>query len=357
MKKLFALVLAVAMVLSMASVAFASDKYQLIVREDEIFFINNHIGYPLGGEYEDEKGNIGVIEAVYGDTLYMYVGVENLDAANENVSLADLNKNFKVKADWSMNKDLIEGVKFEKIYADIDYNGEKELAYAIAIDTKKMPKATEESDVIGTITIDPRSKNVVGTLVMNDELPGIELTKEGDEYKFDVAFTLNVLMAEDELDDGIYETADNNYVYDFDENEDEEHELELYAGMGRFVVNTLGQDRIVINTDVEYNEGIEGIAPDANYVYFNSNNATFNRLGDLYLNANETDIVYKVNNDGTLTKLNPKYDDYEEAFVIRTRVIGNYIIAEEELPEITYEEPVAPVAPVVPTNPSTGAAC
>ena len=358
MKKLFALTLAVAMVLSMASVAFASDRYELAVEEDDLFFVSDGIAYYLDGQYtvSEEK-----YEAVYGDTLYMVVK-PSIEGKSKNVSLSDINKNFKIKAQWSQNGKLVEGVRFEKIYADIyDYdNGEKELAFVIAIDTKSMPKETEESDVIGTITIDPRSKNIVDNAYAAE--PIYAEAREGEEYKFDVAFTLNVLKADgEEYIDGknpdIYETADNNYVYDFDEYEDEEHEIELYAGMGRFIVNTKGQGKIVINTDVEYNEGIEGIAPDANYVYFNSNNATFNRLGDLYLTANETDIVYKVNNDGTLTKLNPKYDDYEEAFVIRTRVIGNYIIAEEELPEITYEEPAAPVAPVVPTNPSTGAAC
>ena len=350
MKKLFALTLAVAMVLSMASVAFAaSERYILSVDENNLFFIADHLDYHLGDEYTDTHEEI---EAVYGDTLYMYiVGLKFDPEADDKpasmASLDDITKNFKIKADWSKNGNLVEDVKFEKVLLAKEPNGPKDVRYVLAIDTKKMPTKTGSSDVIGTITIDPKSKNIVDNL-----------GEEGEEYKFDVAFTLNVLKADGIKDSpDIYETSDNNYVYDFSDFEDEEHEIELYAGMGRFVVNTNGQGKIVINTDVDYNEGIEGIAPDANYVYFNSNNATFNRLGDLYLTADKDDIVYRVNNDGTLTKLNPKYDEDEEAFVIRTRVIGNYIVAEEELPEITYEEPVAPVAPSVPTNPSTGAAC
>ena len=346
MKKVFALVLAAAMVLSMASVAFAANK--------EIFSLN--VVSDLLLKVEDHEQSVVNDEnvLVYGDTVYIIVESllfevnDTIETLSREATLDEIIKNYKLKADWSKNEDLIESVSFKKIIVD-NMGGDKDnLSYVIAIETKEMPEAVDAEDVIGTIELETKSKNTI--------LDSARYM--GNEYKFDVAFTLNVKDAE------INKTENDDLVYNFKGSEDEEHEIELYAGMGMFVVNTYGQDKLVINTDVDYNEGIENVAPDANYVYFNSNNATFNRLGDLYLYADENDIVYKVNKDGSLVKLTPKYDEDEEAFVLRTRVIGSYVIAEEELSDAALvagvekeEAPAAPVAPSVPTNPSTGAAC
>ena len=331
MKKLFALTLAVAMVLSMASVAFASNDYVLTVDSDKLW---------TDGEAAHSFEVVTDKNVNFGDTVYVdvYVGADKFATKEGWLKDSDIVKNFKLKADWSKNGSLVESVNWEKvIWAD------EGVRYLISIDLAENNTATSGKDIIGTITIDPKSKNVVNT------------AEAGKEFKFDVALRANPLDAEhNEI------TSNDYYVHEFDA--DEEYEVELFAGMGMFVVNTYGQGDLVIKTDVDYNEGIENADPDVNYVYFNSNNATFNRLGDLYLYGEESNIIYAVNEDGSLRKIAPKYDEDEEAFVIRTRVIGNYVIAEGELNENALvagveKAPEAPVAPVAPSNPSTGAAC
>ena len=368
MKKLFALTLAVAMVLSMASVAFAANtRYAIEILDDLLLKIDDH-EYTIVGDNDVTDDNEELVEAIYGDTLYIPVWADEFDPNAEDASVMAVNpntahfddvvKNFKIKADWSKNGSLVEDVKFVKAIVNHHRPNDDVLTaieYLIAIDTKAMPEAVDAEDVIGTITVDPKSKNIATSINSNPK----EIVP-GEEYKFDVAFTLNYKDAP-----SVEETADDDFVYDFKARnaEDEEHEIELFAGMGRFVVNTIGQGKLAINTNVEYNEGVENVAPDANYVYFNSNNPTFNRLGDLLLTAEEDNHIYKVKGDGSLEEISPKYDEDEEAFVIRTRVIGSYVIAEEELPEealvagVEKVEPEAPVAPVAPSNPSTGAAC
>ena len=343
MKKLFALTLAVAMVLSMASVAFAAkETHTLTVGDYEgLWMYDDHEAKLIVDDEEDLPEDGSKVVAYYGDTVYVNVWIENGTFSKEEIA-----NNFKVKAEFSKGEKYVESVGFEKVIQKA--GDDKYVRYMLAINTKDMPEAKDDADVIGTITIDPKSKNSVTGAV-----------KAGDEVKFDVAFALNV---NEHANNNEITMSDAGVMY-FPENDwDEEHEIELYAGMGRFVVNTYGQGKLAVQTDVDYNEGIENADPDVNYVYFNSNNATFNRLGDLFLTANEDDVIYAVNKDGSLRKIAPEYDEDEEAFKIRTRVIGNYVIAEGELNENALvagveKAPEAPVAPVAPSNPSTGAAC
>ena len=126
--------------------------------------------------------------------------------------------------------------------------------------------------------------------------------------------------------------SDVSTIHNFDlTNESEEHELNLYGDAGRFVVNTCGQGKILLANTVEYNECLNEIYEDLNYVYINGNGATFNRTGLMYLSGYEDQFVYEVNIDGSLTFLDPKYDEYEEAFVFRTRTLGDYIISNDEI--------------------------
>lgn len=156
----------------------------------------------------------------------------------------------------------------------------------------------------------------------------------------------------------------SKYIFNFGTDaklgEDEEFEINLYGDAGRFVVNTFGQGKILVGNSVKYNEGFEAKIPDANYVYVNGNGAMFNKIGTLYLKGASTDVVYQVVND-KLVKMNATYDDVEEAFVVRTRAIGKYVIAEKELDlEVANAaDPVEGEVPevVAPGNPTTGAAC
>ena len=347
MKKFLSLTLAAAMAASVASVAFAAtrDGADFVVDGDNLYIRDN------GALVEIEDA-----ATTYGETIYYTITVtgagvgtakDQIKPGAGNVLVdSDAADHIKVSAKWQMNGDLVENVDIVPVMNN------KKSQYVLAIETKEMPNETDDSDVIGTITLKaPKS--------------GDKFNAEDKEYDLEVAFNLSNKDAKNiDANENLNKTADDNYLYKFedDNQEEEEHEIELYGDMGRFVVNTIGQGDLVINTNVEYNKGIEGAASDVNYVYFNGNDATFNRLGDLYLNAEEGNILYRVNKDGSLTKMPTEYDDDEEAFVVRTRVLGSYVIAEEELDlakvnAAVVEAPEAPVAPVAPSNPSTGAAC
>ena len=341
MKKFLSMALAATMIMSMAAVAFAADPV-----------LGTLSAFNSGQCFDvDNKNFVPATEYKYGNTYY-YLLSDDTNGVGNRVYVVDQKdaKDLKITAKWDTNGDYVESVGWEKvIIKDASTNNQEKGVYLIAVKLKEQPTSTKTKDIIGTITVkDSSSKN-------------FDLTDSAKEIKIEVALT-----AKNPAADSMDQTADKTQVFEFKEDNgtaEEEHEISLYADAGKFVVNTIGQGKLVIKTNVKYNAGIEGVAPDVNYTYFNGNNATFNRLGNLYLNANEGEFLYKVNADGTLTKVDAKYDSDEEAFVVRTRVIGSYVISEKELDVekvnagVKAPEETAPVAPVAPTNPGTGAAC
>ena len=333
MKRFLSMALAAAMAMSIASVAFAANvKDYNDYDVDETVYVYNEDEHKLEELSKKENKNIEFDSEVY-FKIEAGVNGETLTEFND----SEVAKNIKIKkTDFTEGGKYVDGVQLVKKI--VEEGGKKTTNYYVEVAIKAAPNETEAKDIIGTITLssskyDEREK---------EQTIEIGLTAENREN------TSNTL-------------TDENNVYKFDDG-DEEEELELYAEAGRFVVDTRGQGDLVIKSDVEYNKGIENVASDVNYVYFNGNGATFNKIGTLYLNAEEDNFLYRVNSDGTLTKLEANYDEDEEAFAVRTRVIGSYVISEEELnvenvnSQVKPEE-TAPVAPVAPANPSTGAAC
>ncbi len=315
MKKFLSMALAATMIMSMAAVAFAAENVS--VSTGDIVKVKRDAAAAVPAEYN------------FDSTYYIL-----LDGDIEKAS------DIKVKANWERGGEYVESVKVAPVMS----NGKA--VYGIAIVLKEQPTSTSTKDIIGTVTLSASKSKYT-------------ITGAGDSNKLDIDVALSVKNA---TAGDASKTGDDVYIHSFGDG-DEEQEIELYAEAGKFVVNTIGQGKLVIKTTVDYNKGIENVAPDVNYTYFNGNNATFNRLGDLYLNAKEDEFLYKVNSDGTLTKVDAKYDSDEEAFVVRTRVIGSYVISEKELDVekvnagVNTPEETAPVAPTAPVNPGTGAAC
>ena len=333
MKRFLSMALAAAMAMSIASVAFAANvKDYNNYKVDEVVYVYDEDNHKLEELSKKENKNIEFDSEVY---FKIEAGKDTTAPFND----SEVAKNIKIKkTDFTEGGKYVDGVQLVKKIVD-DGKGNKTTNYYVEVAIKAAPNETEAKDIIGTITFSSSKYD--------------EVEKEQ---------TIEIGLTAMNPDGVIGETlTDDNKVYKFGDG-DEEEELELYAEAGRFVVDTRGQSDLVIKSDVEYNKGIENVASDVNYVYFNGNGATFNKIGTLYLNAEEDNFLYRVNSDGTLTKLEANYDEDEEAFAIRTRVIGSYVISEEELnvenvnSQVKPEE-TAPVAPVTPANPSTGAAC
>ena len=97
----------------------------------------------------------------------------------------------------------------------------------------------------------------------------------------------------------------------------------------------------------------------------------FNRIGTLYLYSDKEDAddyyLYAINSDGTLRLIKDAWDDREEAFVITTRTLGQYVASADKLDIDAYNAlvakanasssnaPTAPASSSNPENPYTGA--
>ena len=58
------------------------------------------------------------------------------------------------------------------------------------------------------------------------------------------------------------------------------------------------------------------------------NGAAFNKTGTLFLAADEGAYLYKVNQEGALEAVSAKYDEFEGAFAIRTKILGRYVVSD-----------------------------
>ena len=288
--------------------------------------------------YDDEVYIVVAKNGVSPYTNAETMAYENFITSNDDV------KNLRIgKFKFSENEKLVDGkITWQKKLLNI--NGSKKAVWMIEIPTVKNKSITSFKDVLGEYELDVRKPFF------------LDVAADGkliDKARYDFAFTIN---PDKQSGDEIY---DGSYVYEFNDTEDDE--LELYNGDGLFIVDTRGQKPLVISTDVKYNTGIEKADPDANYVYYNANYATFNKIGDLYLRADPHSYIYKVDKEtGKLSKLNAKYDRDEEAFKFRTRTLGCYVVAEKELDldkinKIIYPEAeeIKPLPPIY--NPPTGA--
>lgn len=346
MRKLLTLTLAVAMVLSLAAVAFAAD-------------------YNVSANYaseSDSRVNVPAANVLigYGKTAYYVLTYHATDAPAAVQATAeadflvdyDAAKEVKVKPQWTQNADLVEKVSVIKkrlqtsstTSANNFTNGQ--YAYCIAIQLKNKD-TTASAEVAGKMEISVKSGNTIDSGTAKLTINPFISVGYGKATGAGAEATLYTLTDSDKI-------AEFGTGKDFAETED--FELTLHGEAGIFTVNTQGQGKILLSSSVKYNEGLENIYPDANYVYINGNGKSFNKTGELKLWANEGDFLYQVKN-GKLVKLNAEYDDVEEAFIIKTRTLGTYVVAEEELDLSAQEAPAAPVeeAPA-PVNPETGAA-
>lgn len=331
MKKLFAIALTAAMVMSMASVAFAADDkpnddYKVMGLSEGYQKIDDDVMLPDAGSWNEK--------IPYGETVYFQLVAQN----EEPVTDSDYVKSTSIKASWDMNGSAIAKVEIVK-----KKGSDGEYTYYLAI-TGKDSTTTADTDVSGKITL-----------------------KKSGKYGFD-EFDKTI-----DLTYGYYNNKNDNLVIEKDPAiwefetgegaEDDEFEFAEWDG-AYFTVDTQGQGKIVVAADVKYNADIASKYPTANIDFFNGNGASFNKIGELFLPADVDTHIYAVNADGTLSAVKATYDEYEEGWRVKTRTLGKYLISDVELktsvPTVTPGEDAddtvdGTVEPTVPSNPSTGA--
>lgn len=332
MKKLFAIAMSAAMVMSMAAVAFAADpvesKKVIGVSGDGDFYAKVSDNIVQDGAWDNGK-------IPYGKTIYFRLK----DGNGNEVTDSDYVKSMSIKATWDMNGSAIAKMEIVKKKAtDGNYY------YYLAI-TGKDSTTTADTDVAGKITLKKSGK--YGT--------------NGD-VDFNVNFTYGYT---NNLDNTSVAISDSAAIWEFKNGtgaEDDEFQFEEWED-AYFTVNTQGQGKIVLAADVDYDADIASKYPTANIDFFNGNGASFNKIGELSLPADADTHVYAVNADGTLSSVKATYDEYEESWKIKTRTLGRYLISDVELKSTAPSVPgsssvdgvVTPGTPTVPSNPSTGA--
>jgi len=337
MKKLFALVLAVAMVLSLASVAMANSfgttnnpvlvedaDGKLQVQYDDTSF------YKWDGDNKVFVANNGTTP--YGKTIY----IQLLDSEGNPVTKNDAVSGLKVTAKWTQNGKYVKSVEIVK----------KGGQYMIAINTQG--SETKEKDVVGTITVTGKGY-ATGTDYKED--------KKYSTKKTEIDVELNLKFASANEGDAVPE---NGAFYEFSEwDGDEEEEITFEKDDDvSFTVDTTHQGDLVLAMNTDENEAVTKLYPSANLDFYNFNGATFRKTGTLLIPAEEGQFIYEVK-DGALQAVNAKYDSFEEAFTIKTKTLGQYVLSDVELAVGTAVAPAeaAAATPVaVAANPSTGAA-
>jgi hypothetical protein len=328
MKKFVALVMAVAMVMSLAAVASA---------------------YTLVGpfDYSADKDTIstGILE--YGDTVY-YALVDDAVAADFVFDYALVEK-LKVKVSYEMGEELVENVSLVKKYVD----GEGYM-YFVAFKTAAK-SGVADADVIGTVELSRKA------LKAEDAVAGFNNGKI-DDVEIDFAFNLfydntwldgakkNTLV-EDELT----LKWDEEYALKFESDEDVELTFGTEPNEGTFTVDASGQGKVFVKYNTKADEAIAAANPGVKMHFVNFNGAKFNRTGEFMYEFEDGVACYKVV-DGALVEIpGAEYDAADEAFYFNTRVLESYVFADAELVNPVVEAPVVEAAPVAPSNPSTGA--
>ena len=375
MKKFFAMVLALAMVLSLTAVSFAktvNETHQGVVAVD-----------PVAHRYSADYDKMIEDVIQYGKSayyaLFTYDEPKTGDDDKETwsgdedtlrlVSNSEMVDGMKVKVDYEMGKDLVAdgGVAIVKkrvsaattssLLGPALTKADSEYFYFIEIKVAAK-EATSDSDIIATLEINKSKKGdnkAADGKGLNYKVKDLQVdisTNVGYENSYLDSGLDNQLMVEG---DSVEELEPETYYllkYDYDE------ETELTFGLepneGTFTVDVSGQGKNLIWFDTLLNDAIADANPDAKIFALNFNNVKFNRTGEFTYEAEDMEYAYQLMADGSL-KLIGEFDGEEVTF--KTRVLGQYLFSDVELTAApaAVEEPTVEVPTVDVTNPSTGA--
>lgn len=355
MKKTFALVLAVAMVMSLAAVSFAAPTPKAATGGDQNTQLALVGPYKYDGDIDSGAGGVKEATIEYGKAAYWQILYSNAAVADYKMV-----EKLKVKAKWEMGSDIVEGLSIVKkrVAGRALYGNEISFApaggYAYFVEVKTANKdTTTDTDIVGTLTFNMKSSTDNGN-------------RKFDDAKIDI--TVNVFYDKNFLDGA------SNYLVDKDQGNlkpdtkyllkfDYDDEVELAFGNtrngggeneGTFTVDVSGQGKILFQYNTKADEAIAAANPGAKLKFINFNNAKFNRTGEYAYEWADGQYAYQIV-DGKLVAIpGLEYDDTDETFYFSTRTLGSYVFSDVELVDAAVEAPVV-TAPVE-TNPSTGAA-
>jgi hypothetical protein len=369
MKKIFALTLAVAMVLSLAAVAFAADDEYAIWEIDPSGV--GHRKFSSDSNWVKKVPVAGNEVVNYGNTIYYelsgetFVGgaspstkgpVEKYEAVNG----VRINQTWDIGEDWVSKVELIKrksadiavatgGAGTLGTYSSTGVGGYE---YFLAVTFKGAATETDTTDVVGEIFLkDSTGSNKINR---NKDITGSSTVGETNKLMVNVELKYSGSAG---LTVSSGTVTDGNRVFDFGAG-DEEFELTFADwGAATFTVSTIGQGDLVLKATAKYNSEIGALYPEANLDFFNGNGVSFNKTGEMFIPADEGSFIYELKNGVLVAVAGAEYDEYDEGFYFKTRTLGTYVVSDAEL-DLAGTDVVAPVTPDAPevVNPSTGAA-
>jgi len=315
MKKALALVMAVAMVMSLAAVSFAASTILGTTAGAtepvrDVVPVKGALYAYDGGYYQLASD----AEVPFGETVYLMFIEQDGDWAT-----ADAVEGLKVSAKWTENGDYIGDVEIVK-YKD---------RYVVAIETTG--SSTTGKQVVGEISIKGKS--------LWEDANG-KGHKETVDYKSDI----EIYLAYNEIDvTGDFGPGEDLELYDFGDAATPD-EVTVTFGPLTAEVETKNMKKVLMSYDDEESEELLDAYVEADLAFINCV-ATFRRTTEVTIDAEDYEYLYEVV-DGALVAVDAEYDEWTEEFTFKTRKLGNYVLSDTEL---VVEEVVA-------TNPSTGAA-
>lgn len=332
MKKTLALGLAAAMIMSMGATVLAKDDalYPIGKVSDSAYLFDND------ASVVDLSSSVDSV--AYGKTVY-YPLLNTVEGAETPyVYESDAVSGVKLKASWDMNGKLVKGIEVTK--KKVTDEAQKYI-YFVAVNLAES-NSTSAVDLVGKIEM-RKARSF-----------------DYEDMRLDVNLEIAYPTASDSViteDPQIFKEGDG-FMGDSEEEFTFECDSDSY-----FTVNTVGQSKLLLAATTDFDSKIADLYPDANLNFFYGNGATFNKTGVLTLAAEEGSYLYQLK-DGGMVRLNAEYDEYDEAFIIKTKTLGQYVISDTALTIVNIpgsndnggsDNNGGTVTPA-PTNPGTGAA-
>ena len=300
MRKALSLVLAVVMVLGMATVAFAANsKEPLTLSETGWSTKPTDDSKEIGSTTQYGKTIfIPIIVTATGNQLELVRGA----TSEESEAVKDIVDGIRVKVSYDMGKEFVAGTP---TVVSKKTDGQDNYQYYLAIETVDAPEETDENDVIMYVTLNSESKDLPVTFSLKN--PGVSIDSD-----FDV-------------------TAEEDTVWNFDDVDDviEINFDEVYA---LFTVNAKGESEKPLYFDYEVNQAVLDANPTANIDFLRfRDNPRFYKTGTLAITCDADAFVYEITEDNEVVALQGEYNKETEMFEFRTRTLGYYAISDVEL--------------------------
>ena len=263
----------------------------------------------------------------------------------------------KIDKDWTLKTKTdkyIASVSFvaynpetEKFTSDKAYMG-NDYAKFVKVALVDDLDSASEVEVDFELFIKDKDKSESNTIAFDGALmanEGIEYIYATDAESFVDASTRTVFSVKAKA---------NDVTFDFDD--------DIY-----FTVNLVKGEKLVLNLSQTYDKDIDKAYNeyDADLAFYNfkGSNDSFTKTGELFIPAAEETFIYEIV-DGVITEIEAKYVtdydiygmDIEDGWVIETKELGYYVVADEELVVAEVEVEAEPEVEAEKANPETGAA-